>query len=396
MPKPTVLLAFSGGLDTCFSIPWLIEQGYTVQTLTLDTGGFAKVELKQIAQRAQRLGSVKHHTLDVTGELYDSAVSWIIRANGRYQGVYPLMCIDRYLIAQKLSEVAKVEKCQAVATGNTGQGNDQVRIDLALSVLAPQLANLSPIRDTGIRREEEIAFLKQYNFAIPVAHKRYSKNENLLGITLSGSEIDRLEEPEESAFVLTKPRKTQPRRITLTFQNGLPVALDGKKIRGVDLLTQLNQLVGSYGIGRGRYVADCMIGIKGHLWFEAPGILALIAAHQALEQLVLTKPQRDFKQTLDTTWAQLAYDGRYYDPLAADLEAFMTQNQQVVSGEVTLRLQSNDMQVVALSSPHSLINRQIADYAQSASWSGTEARGFTKLYGLQTAIAAGRKKKGKS
>lgn len=403
---PKVLLAFSGGLDTRFCIPWLQEKGYDVVTLTLNTGGFSPDEMDEIEATALAIGSSKHIALNVETEIYDQYISSLIQANGLYQGRYPVMCIDRYLIAEKSVEYARIEGCTAVATGNTGQGNDQVRVDLALSILGPELSNIAPIRETGITRAEELAYLQAKGFDAPPAHKRYSKNENVLGVTTSGSEIDLLKEPAEEAFELTKLTASEPMYVELEFEGGEianckvqsanlnfhePSALSHEQSRGIDTLKKLNHLVGSYGVGRDNYIGDCMIGIKGAIWFEAPGMLTLIKAHQALEELVLTKAQRELKAVLDRQLAEYAYNGKFFDPVVADIQAFQCSANQFVTGTVKLKLSPHRLEVVEITSPNSLIRRDIADYAQKASWKGKEVEGFIKLYGLGTVIARKRK-----
>ena len=385
------LVAFSGGLDTSFCVPFLREKGYDVLTLTLNSGGFNDAELREIEAKAVKLGSSKHITLDVQEAMYDQIIQHQIKANGLYQQNYPLMCSDRYLIAEKLAEYAAAEGCEAVVTGNTGQGNDQVRIDIALRILAPHLTNLAPIRDYALTRDQEKKYLTDHGFEVPPKHSSYTKNQNILGVTTSGSEIDEVREPEEATFELTKSTRDAQAYAELEFKHGLPVSLNGRKLSGHEILKELNILAGSHGFGRSRYIGDCMVGIKGAIWFEAPGILSLIKAHQALEQLVLTKRQRDQKSSLDTTWAELVYSGQLYDPLVQDIQAFLDSNQKRVTGTVKLRFRQNSCDAVEIASPCSLIDRKVADYAQRASWTGEEAKAFIKLYGLQTVISTTKK-----
>ncbi len=393
MDKKRVLIAFSGGLDTSFSVPFLMEKGYEVITMTLNSGGFTPTEMAEIEAKALKLGSKKHIALDVQQEMFEQMIGYQIQANGLFEGSYPLMCSDRYLIAEKLAEYAKLENCTAVATGNTGQGNDQVRIDVTLGILAPELENIAPIRDWALKREEEKKYLIDHGFEVPAKHSNYTKNQNVLGVTISGSEIDQLQEPKAEAFELTKQTASEPTYVELDFEAGLPVAMNGKAMAGVEILKQLNRIAGSYGFGRSRYIGDCMVGIKGAIWFEAPGILTLIAAHRALEQLVLTWKQQDLKAIIDREWAELAYNGLFGSPLTEDLKAYLEQNQQRVSGHLKVKIEPNRVSVVEISSPYSLIDRSIADYAQTASWNGEEAKAFIKIYGMQTLIAS---RKGKT
>ncbi|OIP96182.1 argininosuccinate synthase [Candidatus Wirthbacteria bacterium CG2_30_54_11] len=385
------LVAFSGGLDTSFCVPFLREKGYEVVTLTLNSGGFSEAELKDIEERALKLGSIKHIALDVQEAMYDQIIRYQIMANGLYQQSYPLMCSDRYLIAEKLSEYATKENCEAVVTGNTGQGNDQVRIDVALRILAPHLTNLAPIRDHSLTRDQEKKYLTDHGFEIPPKHTSYTKNQNILGVTTSGSEIDEVKEPKDETFELTRLTQTGQTYAEIEFKQGLPVSLNGKQLPGHEILKALNSLAGSHGFGRSHYIGDCVVGIKGAIWFEAPGILSLIKAHQALEQLVLTKRQRDQKASLDAIWAEMVFNGQFYDPLVQDIQAFLESNQKRVTGTVKLRFRQNVCAAVEISSPCSLIDRKVADYAQRASWTGEEAKAFIKLYGLQSVIASSKK-----
>jgi argininosuccinate synthase len=393
MSKKKILVAFSGGLDTSFCVPYLKDKNYAVLTLTLNTGGYRADEMKKIEEWAYRLGSEKHFHIEAEEEMFDEYISYLIKANGLYENCYPVMCFDRYLIAKKTAEMAKTEGCMGVATGNTGQGNDQVRVDLALQIFAPELKNITPFRDENLSREQEKAFLIKKGFDVPEKHKRYTKNRNVLGMTISGAEIDDLEEPSEEAFELTKVTQEQDEYLHLTFKEGLPVLLNGEEMSGAQILKRLNKQAGAHGIGRSRYVGDCMIGIKGALWFEAPGILTILKAHRALEQVVLTKRQQDIKAVIDRAWVDMAFNGLYFDPLVDDLKAFLDQNQRFASGTLKLKLSQQYAQVVEIKSKYSLIEKKIASYAQSASWTGDEAKSFIKLYGLQMIIANKRKER---
>lgn len=383
-----IILAFSGGLDTSFSIPYLQEQGFEVITVTVETGGYTKEELKSIAEKSKKFGAIKHIQVDGMNSMFNSVVEYIIKTNGLYQGSYPNMCTDRYIIAEEVLKVAHKLKVDHVAHGSSAMGNDQVRFDVALMTLDPNITIHSPIKEMGGNRQKEMEFLKEKGFEVPNLHKKYSVNQNVLGITYSGSEIDELKEPDESMFIWTKPTATKPIYITIKFDKGVPCALDGVKMSGETILQKLNKLIGQYGYGRGYYTGDCVIGIKGHIVFEAPGVLALITAHKALEQLVLTKPQQTIGAELGQHLTDLFYTGKFFEPVVANLKSFFDAEQSVVSGEVKLKVQPNQVLPVAISSPFSLIKPDIASYAQSSSWSAVEADGFIKLYGLQGKIAA--------
>jgi argininosuccinate synthase len=387
-----VVLAFSGGLDTSFCVVNLQERGFDVVTATIDTGGLSKEELKYIENRSKELGAIKHYFVDAKKEIFDEIISYIIKANALYEGVYPLMCSDRYTIAKHLIEIARKEKASAVAHGCTGVGNDQVRIDVTTMCLAPDLKIIAPIRELGIRRQQEIEYLEKKGFKVKEATKRYTINENVFGRTISGSEIDENKEPSEEVWVLTKVRKEEPEYVTISFKEGIPVALNGEKMHGIEILQKLNDVAGAHGYGRGLYVEDETVGIKGFQAFEAPGLLLLIEAHRALERLVLTRQQLATKAPLESTYADLSYRGLFYEPVMRDIEAFVDSTQKVVTGEAVMKLDYMNAIQASVSSPFTLVREDIARYAQAATWKGTDAEAFIKLYALQQRIASARKK----
>lgn len=383
-----IILAFSGGLDTSFSIPYLMERKYEVITVTVDTGGFSEKELKKIAERSKGLGAKKHFQVNGQALMFSKVVSYIIKTNGLYEGSYPNMCADRYIIVEEAIKVAKREKANIIAHGSSSMGNDQVRFDTSITTIAPQMQIVTPIREFGGNRQKEQEYLMEKGFTISALHKKYSVNQNILGVTYSGSEIDKVQEPDESMFVWTKLKKSKPYYLTINFKKGIPISLNEKPLSGPDILKQMNEIVGSYGFGRDYYTGDCVIGIKGHIAFEAPGILALIKAHTALEQLVLTKHQQMAAQKINQHFTDLLYSGKFYEPVMKDLKSFTDSQQETVTGKVTLKLEPHSVQAVAVESPYSLINPKIATYAQGATWSAQDAEGFIKLYGLQDKIAA--------
>jgi argininosuccinate synthase len=389
-----VVLAFSGGLDTSFCVLHLQEKGFDVITATIDTGGLSKEELKYIENRSKELGAVKHYFVDAKEEIFDEIISYIIKANALYEGVYPLMCSDRYTIGKHLIEIAKKEKAGAVAHGCTGAGNDQVRIDITTMCLAPDLKIIAPIRELGIRRQQEIEYLEKKGFKVKSAVKKYTINENVFGRTISGSEIDENKEPSEEVWVLSRVLKKEPEHVKISFEEGIPVALNGKKMPGIEILQKLNEVAGAHGYGRGLYVEDETVGIKGFQAFEAPGLLLLIEAHRALERLVLTRQQLATKVSLENIYADLSYRGLFYEPVMRDIEAFVDSTQKFVTGETVMKLDCMSAIQVSVSSPYSLIREEIARYAQAATWKGSDAEAFIKMYGLQQKIASARKKGG--
>ncbi len=389
----SVVLAFSGGLDTSFCVPWLREQGYDVHTLFVDTGGVSREEVASIESRAMALGATKHHCVDASSEVWKEVLVPLIRSGGWYQDQYPLLCSDRYVIVKASLALCDELNTRNFAHGCTGMGNDQVRFDLTVKTLG-NYNIIAPIRaiqkkDLNVR-EYEKAKLEELGFEVPDKIDRYTINENLMGVTLSGSEIDDWKEPSDEARVLTQPAEKWPRqplRVTVKFEQGEPVALDGKALSGPQILATLNTAFGEYGVGRGLYTGDTTVGLKGRIVFEAPGITALHAAHRALEEATSTRQQNSFKSVVANKWTELVYQGFFYDPLKRDLEAYLAQSQSCVNGAVTLHTAGGSVQAVAIESPH-LLTAGNAGYAQFADWSVEEAEGFIKLFGQSSALWA--------
>lgn len=392
-----VVLAFSGGLDTSFCVPYLIEQGYQVTTIFVDSGGVNEQERQAIQQRAMELGAKAHYQVNIAQALWDRVITPMIHSGQWYQGQYPLLCSDRYLIVEAALALCDEIGTKNFAHGCTGMGNDQVRFDLAVACLG-EYQILSPIRTiqklTPQVRAYEIDYLRSKGFSVDDRVSQYSINENLLGATISGSEIDQWQAPAAASYVLTSPVEKinqASRQLTLSFAQGCLIAIDdrplGEDYSAEQLMQQLNHWVGSYGIGRDIYTGDTTIGLKGRIVFEAPAIIAIHQAHRALEQAVLSKAQNRFKIQIGQKWTELVYEGLFYDPLKQDLEAFLRSSQQQVTGNVTLELQPGQLQAIAVDCENILIDQQ-AVYAQSANWGVEQALGFIKLFGKSSILAA--------
>ncbi|MEK7109711.1 MAG: argininosuccinate synthase, partial [Patescibacteria group bacterium] len=391
-----VVLAFSGGLDTSFCVPYLIDKGFEVITAIINSGGFSDEELKNIEDKSKKLGAIKHYLIDAKQYFYDSTIQWIIKTNGLYEGSYP-NCVSsqRYHLVEKIVEIAKKEKAKYIANGNSGMGSDQVRFNLTAKLLAPEISVIEPIKEMGGNRKKEIEFLKSKGFDQIGTHKKYSTNKSLMGITYSGSKIDDDNEPPESIFEwVTGKNINKNKYFKIEFKNGLPIKLDSQKIIGSELLSVLNIEIGSFGFGKGYYTGDVIVGIKGHIVFEAPGILFLIKAHLALEQYVLSKPQIYFGDLVSKEMTEYIYNGKFYDPYVDALKAFVNKQQKNVTGKVLMKLEYGNALPVSVKSKYSLIDQKIAMYAQSKSWTKEEVNGFIKLYGLQSVIASKVNKKG--
>jgi len=388
-----IVLAFSGGLDTSFCVPWLQERGWTVHTVFADTGGVDAEERAFIEGRAAELGAASHVTVDGGPALWQGFVKPFVRAGEAYQGQYPLLVSDRYLIVEAALARCAELGTRAIAHGCTGMGNDQVRFDLTVKALG-DYEIVAPIREIQKEHTQTRAYEQQYleerGFGVRARQKAYTINENLLGLTMSGGEIDRWEAPGEGARGWCAPRAqwpAAPLRASIRFERGEAVALDGEALAGHVLLARLNKSFAAYGVGRGIYTGDTTIGLKGRIIYEAPGLAALLAAHRALEEAVLSKAQNRAKPAVARQWVELVYEGFFHDPLKTDLEAFLASSQRCVNGEVVLESHGGTVSAVALRSPH-ILNAKGATYAQSADWGVAEAEGFIKLYGMSSTLWA--------
>ncbi|WNL45063.1 argininosuccinate synthase [Dyella sp. BiH032] len=394
-----IVLAFSGGLDTSFCVPYLKERGWNVHTVFADTGGVDAEERAYIEARAKELGVASHVTVDGGPAIWEGFVKPFVWAGEGYQGQYPLLVSDRYLIVD-----AAIKRCaevgtRAIAHGCTGMGNDQVRFDLAVKALG-DYEIVAPIREiqkehTQTRAYEQ-AYLEERGFPVRAKQKSYTINENLLGVTLSGGEIDQWKAPGEGARGWCKPRAEWPSEklsVALAFEQGEAVSLNGQKLPGAKILAKLNELFAPYGVGRGMYTGDTTIGLKGRIVYEAPGLISLLAAHRALEEAVLTKQQNRFKPEIARKWVEVVYEGFFHDPIKTDLEAFLASSQQQVNGEVVLETSGAQVTAVEVRSPH-ILNAKGATYAQSADWGVAEAEGFIKLFGMSSTLWAEVNRKG--
>jgi len=388
-----IVLAFSGGLDTSFCVPYLKERGYTVHTVFADTGGVSAEEREYIEQRAHELGVASHRTVDASQAIWNSFVKPLIHAGEFYQGQYPLLVSDRYVIVEE-----SLKRCDELGTkyfahGCTGMGNDQVRFDLAVKALGDYVI-VAPIREiqkehTEVRAYEQ-KYLEERGFGVRAKTKHYTINENVLGVTISGGEIDRWQIPGEGALGWCAQRAewpVEPLRVAIEFKNGEAVAIDGKPVAGGEILKQLNPAFARYGVGRSLYTGDTTIGLKGRIVFEAPGLTALLVAHRALEEAVLTKQQNRFKPEVGRKWTELVYEGFYHDPLKYDLEAFLASTQRKVNGAVTIETRGGSVYAIEVMSPH-ILQTAKATYAQAADWGVAEAEGFIRLYGMSSTLWA--------
>jgi argininosuccinate synthase len=387
-----IVLAFSGGLDTSYCVLDLAQQGFEVHTAFVDTGGVDPAGREAIRNRALELGAARHHEIDASQAIWDEFVRPLVWSHARMLGEYPLLCSDRYLIVKRCLELCDELETRHFGHGCTGMGNDQLRFDQTVRSLGDYEIH-APIRDLQARvqavRDYELQVMADAGIPVEASASRYSINENLLGTTISGSEIDEYRAPADDAWSRTADRSDWPGgalEIRLGFEQGEAVSLDGERLDGPAILKRLNEVLGAWGVGRHIYTGDVVIGLKGRIAFECPGIDGLLAAHQALEDTVNTRFQNQFRKLISDRWADLVYTGFFYEPHKYDLEAYLESSQQYVTGEVTLRTSGGTLAAVAVDSPYRVSNPD-AVYAQSADWSPEEAVGFIKLLGQSTTLA---------
>ena len=384
-----IVLAFSGGLDTSFCVPYLIDQGFEVHTIFVNSGGTSASEEKKISKRAYELGAKTHINVSLETSLWKEIIKPLVWSGSLYQDNYPALCSDRYLIVSEAIKLCKKLNTKYISHGCTGMGNDQVRFDLSIQAFG-NYKTITPIREiqnkvTDVRGYEQ-EYLKNKGFKVSTLHTKYSINENLMGATVSGSEIDDWKEPSKESYILCNtPNKypSKPKKLEIEFSKGEAKKVNGKSMKGPDLLRMLNQIGGKYGIGRELFAGDTIIGIKGRFLFESPGISILQRSHRALEEAIFTDKQNNFKPLIGKRWVELVYGGFYFDPLTKNLENFLEDIQKPVTGKVTVLLTAGKVEAVAVDSKKILVSKD-AVYAQSASWGVEESAGFIKLLGKST------------
>jgi argininosuccinate synthase len=393
LSKGKVVLAYSGGLDTSVAIKWLQEHyDMDVIAVSLDVGEGKDLEF--IRQKALKVGAVKSVILDVRERFAREYLIPSLQANALYEGKYPLVsALSRPLISSVLVEVAKEEGAVAVAHGSTGKGNDQVRFDVSVSALDPSLKVLAPVREWAMSRDEEIAYAERHGIPIPVdLDNPYSIDQNLWGRSIEcGVLEDPWNAPPEEAYEWTKSLKDtpdEPAEVTIDFEQGVPVALNGEKLPIHDLISRLNRIAGEHGVGRVDHVENRLVGIKSREVYECPAAITLLAAHRELEFLTQPREMAQFKPVVEQQWAQLVYDGLWFSPLKQALDAFIKESQKTVTGTVRVRLFKGHATVTGRKSAHSLYNENLATYTPEDTFDHQAAVGFIKLWGLPTQVYA--------
>ncbi len=393
-----VVLAYSGGLDTSVAIPWIKEKyGAEVVTVTADVG--QGDDLRAIEQKALKVGAVQHYYVDVRGEFVEDYVFAGIKANALYEGKYPLStALARPLIVAKLVEIARKEKATAVAHGCTGKGNDQVRFDVGIKSLAPDLRIIAPIREWNMTRAEEIKYANRNDIPVPVnLESPYSIDQNLFGRSIeSGVLEDASYEPPPEVYEWTVPPEKAPDEaeyVELEFDQGKPVALNGSSLNPVKLIENLNAIAGRHSVGRIDHLEDRLVGIKSREIYECPAATVLLEAHRDLEKAVMTRHEVSFKQLVDQQWSFLVYAGLWYEPLREDLHAFIEKTQERVTGTVRLKLYKGLASVVGRSSPMSLYDANLATYEAGSKFQQGWSVGFIEIWSLPTRVAYNMKAK---
>jgi argininosuccinate synthase len=390
--KQKIVLAYSGGLDTSVSIRWLQEKfDADVITLTLNLGQLE--DFHEIEERAYSTGAVKHFQMDAREEFVAGYVHPSIKANGMYQGKYPLAtALGRPLIATKLVEVAEREGAYAVAHGCTGKGNDQVRMDVTVRSLNPSIKVIAPVREWNMSRDKEMEYAKEHGINIKPKKSIFSTDQNLWGRSIESGPLEDPEtEPPAEAFEWVSPVDAAPDApgyLEIGFEGGIPVSLNGRRLGGVELIRRANEFAGKHAYGIVDHIEDRLVGIKSREVYECPAALAIIEAHRDLEQLVLTRNELAFKAAVEREWSWLVYSGLWMEPLRSALDSFIETTQRRVSGRVKLKFHKGGMRVVGRSSPNSLYRLKLSTYTKESTFDQNSAVGFIELWGLQSRTAA--------
>ncbi len=389
MSNNPIILAFSGGLDTSFCVPWLAETyGRPVVTATVDTGGLDAAATEALAERAKLLGAVDHVLIEARDEFFEQVLKFLIMGNVRRGQLYPL-CVgaERGIQARYLAEIALKLGATTVAHGCTAAGNDQVRFEIILKTLAPGLEVLAPVRDHSWAREDQLAYLAEHDLPEPAAGSAYSINRGLWGITIGGTEtLDSVDSIPESAWVLSAgafDASPDAEELTVEFAQGVPVALNGEKLAPVALIERLEEHGRRFGIGRGIHLGDTILGTKGRVAFEAPAADILLTCHRELEKLTLSALQQRIKEQVSLTYGDLVHEGKQLDPACRDIEALLASSQERVTGIVRCLLRAGSVFVIGVESPHSLMAASRGKYGESTGeWTPADALGFSRILSL--------------
>ncbi|HAC0182964.1 TPA_asm: argininosuccinate synthase [Listeria monocytogenes] len=392
MAKEKIVLAYSGGLDTSVAIQWLVESGYEVIACCLDVGEGKNLDF--IKEKAITVGASESYTIDAKEEFAEDFALIALQAHAYYEGKYPLIsALSRPLIAKKLVEVARQEGASAIAHGCTGKGNDQVRFEVAIHALAPDLKVVSPVRDWKWSREEEINYAKEHNIPVPIdLDNPFSIDQNLWG---RSNECGVLENPwttpPEAAYDLTVSLEDAPDTpdiVEITFDAGIPISLNGENMSLPNLILTLNEIAGKHGVGRIDHIENRLVGIKSREVYECPAAVTLITAHKELEDLTFVREVAHFKPIIEQKISETIYNGLWFSPLTEALVAFLKSTQKFVNGTIRVKLFKGHAIVEGRKSPNSLYDENLATYTSSDTFDQDAAVGFIKLWGLPTKVSA--------
>ena len=389
MSSDPIILAFSGGLDTSFCVPWLKETyGRDVVTVTVDTGGLDAAARDALAARSAALGSIEHVCIDARATFFDEVIRYLIAGNVRRGQLYPL-CVgaERGVQAEALAKIAVERNASTVAHGCTAAGNDQVRFEVALRTLSPNLEVLAPVRDNQWIREEQLKYLQEHDLPLPDQGSDYSINRGLWGVTIGGQEtLTSQQGLPESAWVLSPTALSQPlpaETHVLSFAAGIPTAINNEAMTPVELIESLEAIGGRFGIGRGIHLGDTVLGTKGRVAFEAPAAEILLVAHRELEKLVLSAQQARLKDSVTAVYGDLIHEGKQLDRVCADIEALLRSSQERVTGTVTIELRPGSVFVQGVDSPYSLLAATKGVYGEAAGeWTASDALGYSRILSL--------------
>ncbi len=390
MNHKKIALAYSGGLDTSFCIKYLTaEQGGEVHAISVNTGGFTPATLKSMEDKAYQLGARSFHCVDAVHAYYDKCLRYLIYGNVLRNNTYPLsVSAERMFQAIEVAKFARSIGADAIAHGSTGAGNDQVRFDLAFQVLCPEMEIITPIRDQRLAREAEVAYLRQHGFEWTAQKAKYSINQGIWGTSVGGAEtLTSHKALPESAYP-TQLERTEPMDITLGFEKGELKSIDGTEAdHPIYAIRRLNELAAPYAIGRDTHVGDTIIGIKGRVGFEAAAPLIILKAHHLLEKHVLVKWQQYWKEQLANWYGMMLHEGLFLDPVMRNIETFLTDTQEFVTGEVYLKLLPYRFELQGIQSPYDLMQTKAGQYGEmNNAWSGEDVKGFTRILGNQLKI----------
>ncbi|MDO9374345.1 MAG: argininosuccinate synthase [Ferruginibacter sp.] len=389
-PGTKVVLGFSGGLDTSFCVKYLTEEkGYEVHSVVVNTGGFSAEELAQVEAHAYKLGVKSHTTVDAVKSYYDRIIRFLIYGNVLKNNTYPLsVSAERLSQAIFIAEHVKKLDASAVVHGSTGAGNDQVRFDMVFNIMIPGVEIITPIRDMKLSREAEIEYLKGKGVEMNFEKSMYSINKGLWGTSVGGKEtLNSKGMLPESAWP-TQVTETGTRTLQIGFEKGEISSVDGERFaHPSEAIQKIQQIAGPFGLGRDIHIGDTIIGIKGRVGFEAAGPMVILKAHHALEKHVLTKWQLNWKDQLALFYGNWLHEGQIMDPVMRDIEAFLVNSQENVSGKVFIELLPYRFQVIGIESPFDLMSSKFGKYGEmNNGWTGEDVRGFTKIFGNQTMI----------